>query len=150
MKHSFLTTLLIATIVSGTALYANAQTPTDMPDHPAIEHKFNHEEMQKKMTEKLTKELGLTDEQQEQSKAIHDKGKADMEPLMKEMKDLREKMDAVRKANMEEFEKILTPEQKQKFEEMKSKGPHTMHHKFGKKGPFKHKAPEDFEIKDAQ
>ena len=37
---------------------------------------------------------------------------------------MREKMDAVRKANMEEFEKILTPEQKKVFDEMKMrKGP---------------------------
>ena len=43
-------------------------------------------------------------------------------PLVNEMKDIREKMDEKRRANMEEFEKILTPEQKEKFEALKEKG----------------------------
>ena len=43
---------------------------------------------------------------------------------MHERKLLREEMEEVRKENMEDFEKILTPEQKKIFDEMKQhKGP---------------------------
>ena len=155
MKHSLLTTLLVATMASGSAFCANAE-PRAFPEHPGFEHHINREEMHKKMTDKMATDLGLTDEQKAEAKAIHEKGKTDMEPLIKEMKDLREKMDAKRRANMEEFEKILTPEQKQKFEEMKKNAPHHMkdgkkHHKFGPEGKhFGDKAPAHFEIQDGE
>lgn len=123
MKKTFLSILLGATIISAGAFYANAQTP-DTPDMPKIEHKVDFRQMHQKMQKKMADDLGLTAEQQEQAKAIHEKGKAEIEPLMKEMKALREKMDAKRRANMEEFEKILTPDQKAKFEEMKKNAPH--------------------------
>lgn len=156
MKKTFLSILLGATIISAGAFCVNAQTP-DMPEKPKIEHKMDFEKMHQKMQNKIAEDLGLTAEQQEQAKAIHEKGKADIEPLMKEMKALREKMDAKRRANMEEFEKILTPEQKAKFEELKNKAPHHgmkgMHkHRppFGHNGaPFEGKAPTEFEVQDA-
>lgn len=154
MKKTFLSILLGATIISAGAFGVNAQTP-DTPDMPKIEHKFDHKEMHQKMQKKIAEDLGLTAEQQEQAKTIHEKGKADMEPLMKEMKDLREKMDAKRRANMEEFEKILTPDQKAKFEDLKKNAPqHGMHkgHKppFGPHGaPFEGKAPAGIEVQDA-
>ncbi|MCQ2741032.1 MAG: hypothetical protein MJ210_02820, partial [Alphaproteobacteria bacterium] len=69
---------------------------------------------------------------------IREDGRKKMEPLMEEKKQLHEKMDAVRKANMEEFEKILTPEQKQKFESIKAahknKGPKFKQWKNNRKG----------------
>ena len=147
MKKTFLSILLGATIISAGAFCANAQTP-DAQDMPKVEHKIDFNEMHKKMQIKIAEDLGLTAEQQEQAKAIHEKGKAEIEPLMKEMKALREKMDAKRRANMEEFEKILTPDQRAKFEEMKKNAPHHkmkgMHkHHFKHKGaPFEGKAPE--------
>ena len=52
-----------------------------------------------------------------------------MKPLMEESKALREKMDKLRQENMGEFEKILTDEQKQKFEEMKKEFRKEFHHK---------------------
>jgi len=152
MKKTFLSILLGATIISAGAFCVNAQTP-DTPDMPKIEHKINHEEMRQKMQNKIAEDLGLTAEQQEQAKAIHEKGKAEIEPLMKEMKALREKMDAKRRANMEEFEKILTPDQKAKFEELKKNAPHhgmRKHHFKHKGAPFEGKAPEGFEVQDAK
>ena len=154
MKHSLLTTLLVATMVSAGAFCANAESPA-FPEHPDFEHQMNREEMHKKMTDKMATELGLTDKQKAEAKAIHEKGKADMEPLMNDMKDLREKMDTKRRTNMEEFEKILTPEQKQKFEEMKKnalrhkKGDKKHHRKFGG-APLGDKAPADFEVQDGE
>lgn len=148
MKKTFLSILLGATIISAGAFCANAQMP-DTPDMPKIEHKVDFRQMHQKMQQKIAEDLGLTAEQQEQAKAIHEKGKADMEPLMQEMKALREKMDAKRRANMEEFERILTPDQRAKFEEMKKNAPHHKmkgmhkHPHFGPHdAPFEGKAPE--------
>lgn len=87
-------------------------------NHPKFDKNF-HEKMAKKMAEKLN----LTKEQQEQAAKIRQEGRKKIEPLMKEMKDLREKIDTERRANMEEFENILTPEQKKSFDEIKAKGP---------------------------
>lgn len=77
-------------------------------------------EMQVRMSDKLSKELNLTDEQKAQAKKIREEGKEKIEPLMKEMKKLRAKIDETRKENMKEFEKILTPEQKNQFEKIKA------------------------------
>ena len=43
-----------------------------------------------------------------------------MKPLMEQMKELREKMDNMRKENMKAFEEILTPEQKETFAKIKT------------------------------
>ena len=79
--------------------------------------KKKHEEMADKFADKLD----LTKEQREQAEKIRQDGRKKMEPLMKEMKELRQKMDELRRENMEEFEKILTPEQKKQLDEMKPK-----------------------------
>ena len=122
MKHNLLSLLLATTILSGGAVIgqANAQDPV-MPAESQIGAHFDREQTHKEMSQKIAQDLNLTKEQQEQAKAIHEKGKKDIEPLLNEMKDLRQKMDEKRRANMEEFEQILTPEQKAKFEEMKKK-----------------------------
>lgn len=147
MKHNFLSLMLAGTIISAGALATTSVfAQEDLPvDAPKVEHHFNREDFHQKMSEKIAKDLNLTEEQQAKAKEIREEGRKDIEPLMQEMKDLREKMDTKRKANMEEFEKILTPEQKAKFEEMKNKKPA---HDF-KKGfhrphgaPFEGKAPE--------
>lgn len=71
------------------------------------------------MREDLAKKLNLTDEQKEQADKIREEGRKKMEPLMKEKKELRKKMDKLRKENMEDFEEILTPEQKAEFAKIK-------------------------------
>ena len=138
MKNNFLPILLATTIVSSGMAFspANAKEPA-LPEAPKFEQRFDREQMHKEMAKKMADDLNLTEEQQEKAKAIHEKGKKDIEPLMDEMKDLRQKMDEKRRANMEEFEQILTPEQKAKFDEMKKNAPE--HHKkgehFGPRGP---------------
>lgn len=72
-----------------------------------------------KMAEKLADDLGLTEAQREQAKQIRENGHKQVKPLMDQMRDIREKMDELRKENMEEFEKILTPEQQEKFAKIK-------------------------------
>lgn len=89
-----------------------------------------------KMAEKLADELGLSESQREQAKAINKKGMEEVKPLMDQMRDIREKMDELRKENMKEFESILTPEQKTKFDAFKEK----MHPKHRAPRP-RHKAP---------
>lgn len=64
---------------------------------------------------KTADDLGLTKEQQEQAEKIRKEGREKLKPLFEEMKDIREKMDKLREDNMLEFEKILTPEQKEKI-----------------------------------
>ena len=92
-----------------------------------------------------TSDAGLTAEQQEQADKIRREGQEKIKPLMKEMKDLREKIDAERRANMEEFEKILTPEQKQKLDEMKQRGMEDFKRRIGERRGPKMRGPHHFE-----
>ncbi|MBQ7659924.1 MAG: Spy/CpxP family protein refolding chaperone [Alphaproteobacteria bacterium] len=140
MKHTFLSLMLASTFLCGGLMCANTAGAQDMPAQmPAAERQFDHEQMRQKMMGKIAKDLDLTDEQQQQAKQIREEGRKEIEPLMNEMKELRKKMDAKRRANMEEFEKILTPEQKAKFEEMKKNAPKPHFDKMhGKKGHPKH------------
>lgn len=77
------------------------------------------QKMQKEMDDKLASKLNLTDEQRVSAEKIRADGRAKMKPLMEQMKDIRRQMDEIRKQNMNEFENILTPDQKQAFEKMK-------------------------------
>lgn len=72
-----------------------------------------------KMDERLADDLGLSEIQRVQAKQIHEKGRKQVRPLMEQMRDIREKMDELREENMKEFEKILTPEQREKFAKIK-------------------------------
>lgn len=76
-----------------------------------------------KMAKRLAADLGLSDEQVTQAEKIREDGRAKMEPLMEQMMKLRGQIDQERRANMQEFEKILTPEQKQKFQDIIKRGP---------------------------
>lgn len=75
----------------------------------------------KKMDERLADDLGLSEIQRVQAKQIHEKGRKQVRPLMEQMRDIREKMDELREENMKEFEKILTPEQREKFAKIKDR-----------------------------
>lgn len=89
-----------------------AQQTERMPRH--------HKEMRKRPEpEKMDKFLDLSDEQKAKAKEIREQSRKQIEPLMKEMKALREKMDKIREADMKKFEALLTPEQKAKLEARK-------------------------------
>ena len=96
------------------------------------------EKMEKKMSKKLADDLGLTKEQQEQAEKIRKEGREKLKPLFEEMKDIREKMDKLREDNMLEFEKILTPKQKEKLKDIKAR-----HHEEMKKRHEARKARHD-------
>ena len=105
-----------------------AQQTEKMPKH--------HKEMRKRPEpEKMDKFLDLTDEQKAKAKEIREQSRKEIEPLMKEMKTLREKMDKIREADMKKFETLLTPEQKAKLEARKK------HHEKEFKGGEKHRFP---------
>ncbi len=84
---------------------------------------------------KMDKFLDLTDEQKAKAKEIREQSRKEIEPLMNEMKTLREKMDKIREADMKKFEALLTPEQKAKLEARKK------HHEKEFKGGEKHRFP---------
>lgn len=104
------------------------QQTEKMPKH--------HKEMRKRPEpEKMDKFLDLTDEQKAKAKEIREHSRKEIEPLMDEMKTIREKMDRIREADMKKFEALLTPEQKAKLEDRKQ------HHKKDFKGREKHRFP---------
>lgn len=98
-----------------------AQQTEKMPKH--------HKEMRKRPEpEKMDKFLDLTDEQKAKAKEIREQSRKEIEPLMDEMKTIREKMDKIRETDMKKFEALLTPEQKAKLEA------HKKHHEKEFKG----------------
>lgn len=96
-------------------------------------------EMREKRDAKMAEELKLTPEQKTQAEKIRSEGREKMKPLMEDMKAHHEKMEAVRKQNMDEFEKILTPEQKEKFEKIKADRPERMRGRKDKMNKGEHK-----------
>ena len=120
MKKILLSAVCVSVLTFG-ALVVGAQEGADSRPLPPPPHEMNLQEHHEKMSQKLAEDLGLSDEQKSQADKIREEGRKKMEPLMKEKKILHQKMDAVRKSNMEDFEKILTPEQRQKFSEIKAK-----------------------------
>ena len=112
-----------ATALTLSAFTASADDKKTLPlmdNMPKIEHMERHMPPKPEVMEaKLADKLGLSAEQREKAKIIRKVGHKKVKPLMKEMKELRHKIDKLRHENMEEFEEILTPEQKNKFEELK-------------------------------
>ena len=131
MNKKFLAILLATTVLSAGVVRAEPKVEPAMDKAEVVKveksdkadkvrrlGKKHHQEM----AERMAQDLGLTAEQRQKSEEIRKESQKKIKPLMDEMKALREKIDAERKANMEEFEKILTPEQKEKFEAIKKRG----------------------------
>lgn len=120
MKKTLLT-LTIASLLLSTS-QANAEYH-DGEHHGRgqMHNKKDFKERMKKHHAKMAKQLNLTDEQKEKAKALREEARKEMEPLMEQKKNLREKTKAIREKHMAKFEAILTPEQKEKLEEIKSK-----------------------------
>lgn len=138
MTKLLLTTTL-STLIAFSA-YSNAfAEAVANPEEPAQQTEKmpkHHKEMRKRPEpEKMDKFLDLTDEQKAKAKEIREQSRKEIEPLMDEMKTIREKMDKIREADMKKFEALLTPEQKAKLEARKQ------HHKKDFKGREKHRFP---------
>ena len=113
---------LLAGVFSAALFLGVASSACARPPHPEapLDARPPHERVAQKMHHDLSERLKLTDEQKKQAEEIRKSGRKELKPLMKEMKQLRQKMDAARKTNMEEFEKILTPEQKAELDRFKA------------------------------
>lgn len=103
------------------------------PMHPRMEmmmphhgHHMKHrwQEPTAEMKEHFAKKLGLTEEQKATLDKYRQEDMAKMEPLMKQMEELRTQMKEVWKENRAHFESVLTDEQKEILKTMK---PHHKH-----------------------
>ena len=119
MKKSYLTLLCATALLCGTS-FAYASDDITMPPPPQTEHHQRMERHHEKMAQKLADDLNLTDEQKTKAQQMRKSARAQMKPLLDQMKDLRKKMDLLRQENMKDFENILTPEQKETFAKIKA------------------------------
>lgn len=128
MNKRLLTIMLAGTILSaGNVMAQNAPAVSAGKDAAVVSRmdkmkrfgKKHHQEMAKRLSE----DLDLTAEQKAKADKVREEGRKKIEPLMEKMMKLRAQIDQERRANMEEFENILTPEQKQRFEALKERGP---------------------------
>ena len=129
MKNKILTSVAIASFLFiQTATANNTDITNELKQPVSVEQtkEFNLKHHPKhnfqKISQKLSQELNLTEEQQEQAKKIRQDGHEKIKPLLKQMKEIRKQMDELRKENMVEFEKILTPKQLEKFNKIKEEG----------------------------
>ena len=143
MNKKYLMMFTAAAILMAGANVSFAQPLPPVDGAPAPHHEKMEMRKAKRMppdpekvAEKLADELGLSEAQRVKAKEINKKGMEDVKPLMDQMRDIRKKMDELRKENMKEFESILTPEQKTKFDAFKEK----MHPKHRAPRPH-HRAP---------
>ncbi len=156
MNKILLSTLLATTVMFSSSLKAAENNMPTPPVHQEqVEMKKHHKGFDKnfheKMAKKMAQDLELTPEQEEQAKKIRMEGREKIKPLIEEMKQLRQKIDEERKNNMEEFKNILTPEQKQKFDDMHKKAVDNFKKRIDKnfagkkhhKGGFKHHISKD-------
>ncbi len=140
MKKTWLT-MLAAGAIMCSPIMAFAQKGELPPPPPP--HEDARPEMKKDHHDRFAKELGLTDEQKAQAEKIRQAGRKKMKPLMEKMKALHKEMDELRKENMREFEKILTPDQQAKLKDMKARMDKRMkeRHPDGKRGKNKKSKP---------
>lgn len=102
-------------------------------------------QMQEKMEDKsmpkvdfqeaFAAKLQLTDEQKLKADEIHKKGIDNLKPIYDEIKDLRKKADELRAENMQEFDAILTDEQRQILKQMQNRKPNGFAKSKSPKGP---------------
>lgn len=124
MNKKILFALFAGTMLSAGTLFAEETvTPASVNEEVRVLPKHFDKEHHKAMAAKMAKDLGLSDKQKAQAEKIREDGHKKIAPLMEQMKNLRQQIDEERRANMQDFEKILTPEQREKFEAIKKQGP---------------------------
>lgn len=129
MKKNFVCMLLAGTMFSVSVAKADDVVVVEAQaieiERP-VKFDRNHH---KAMAAQLANDLGLTEEQKVLAEKNRIEGHKKIAPLMDQMMSLRQKIDQERRANMLEFEKILTPEQKERFNVIKER------HKKFREGP---------------
>ena len=121
-KQFFCCAVAAGILLSGAAMAQKPVVISNPQAEQGVEHKFAKfdKEHHEKMAKRLADKLSLTEEQQQKAEQIRKSGQEKIKPLLDEMMELRKKIDKERRANMEEFENILTPEQKTAFEKLKA------------------------------
>ena len=84
-------------------------------------HQKGHEQM-KPIMEKTKAKFKELKEIKDSTTLTEEEKTAKIAPIKEELKDLRQKADAIRKENGKEFEKILNKKQKAELEKMKAEG----------------------------
>jgi Spy/CpxP family protein refolding chaperone len=115
--------LIIAAIFTMTFAGAFAQRGQGGPRGGQQKESMTPEQRAERMTNKMTEELGLSEDQKQKIYQINlenaEKRQVQREAMVEERKAKREEMQAQTKAQNEQIEAILTPEQKTKWEEVK-------------------------------
>lgn len=96
--------------------------------HRGPDFRRQHHEPTAEMKARFAEKLGLTDEQKAQLEQYRNEDMAKMEPLMKQMDELRTQIRELRKAGRAHFESVLTDEQKEILQTMKKKHHHKRPH----------------------
>ena len=104
-----------ALLVLAVCFLASFSAEAQRTDRPKRE--FNPEKWAERITNRMTEELSLTEEQQKEVYALHLERMTDRAEAMKAQ---MERMKAEQKETREKLEAILTPEQKAKWEESRS------------------------------
>ncbi len=94
-----------------------------------------HHEPNAEMKARFAEKLGLTEEQKAKLEQYRNEDMAKLEPLFKQMDELRGQLRELREAGRAHFESVLTDEQKEILQTMKKehhhKGAHGFHEKKG-------------------
>lgn len=106
MKKVMLMLVAVCALSMSTAVYAQEQCPDAK--------RMDRKELKERHVMKMKKELNLSDEQMAQMKAANEEFDAAVKANRENMKSAKEKHDAA-------IDKVLTPDQKVKFDEMKKK-----------------------------
>ena len=135
--------MMAAIMMIGTAAAQSQRTDVEKGgkrEKPTVE------QMAKMRTDRMAKELNLTQEQQKQ---LYDLNLTNISAAQKKAESARSDMEAARKSNDAQMQKILTPDQYQKWGEMqkrhaemgRAKGQHGGWRGQGPKGPDGPKGP---------
>lgn len=94
------------------------------------------------MGERVAKQLGLSEDQQKQIKAINESYRPQLDALRDDAsltnEQRREKFQALQKERVAKVDAVLTPEQRTKAQEMRAKHPGRAKHQRDGKGPRGH------------
>ena len=117
----YLTAIFVAGGVTGATVAAMA-TKKMLAEPPRPEHMESHY-----LKERFQSKLGLTPEQEKIIEPI-------VEKMSKELKSIRgettKRVSAIMKSSYDQIGRELTPDQRQKLEEMKKDRPENNHHRF--------------------
>ena len=109
MKKALLVTALAAIIMA--AAQTNVSAAPAQPDMARQIHKQQTNPAKEQMRKQFEQRLQLTDKQKEKAKKLHEKGRAEMEPVMNQIKTKHQQLQSVQQAGLTEEEKNKRVEQ---------------------------------------